>query len=258
MENKKNYGYFGPEEGRSGMIYMKKGQVIAGHTVGILLLDVWYPLLPGNVVNASTYNFPVLYKLVKGSSIERLLGYDVTLRDEIINAGRELVEQGARVITGACGYFAHFQGDLAEDLDVPVYLSSLLQFPLIVSGLKKKQKVGILCANKSVLTTEMLKKAGIHDLNRCAVEGLEKGKEFSKLLEGKGYWDNDGMRQEVLAAAQKLIENNDIGAILLECSDLPPYAADVQRAFNLPVFDFITMINWMHQAVAQKPYYGFI
>jgi len=255
---KKNYGYWGTEEGRSGLIHMKKGQVIAGHTVGILLLDVWYPLLPGNVVNAYTYNFPVLYKMVKGSSVERLLGCDITLRDEILNAGRELVEQGARVVTGACGYFAHFQADLAEDLDVPVYLSSLLQFPMILRGLRRKQKIGILCANKSVLTAEMLQKVGINDLDRCAIMGLEKGKEFSKLLEGKGYWDNDGMRQEVLDGAKKLIENNEIGAILLECSDLPPYAADVQRAFNLPVFDYITMINWMHQAVSQRPYYGFI
>jgi len=52
--------------------------------------------------------------------------------------------------------------------------------------------------------------------------------------------------------------NPDIGAILLECSDMPPYSADVQRAVNLPVFDFITMINWVHHSVAQRPYYGYL
>ena len=50
----------------------------------------------------------------------------------------------------------------------------------------------------------------------------------------------------------------DIGAILLECSDMPPYAADVQRAVNLPVFDFVTLINWVHSSVARRPYEGFI
>ncbi|MEL7632233.1 MULTISPECIES: hypothetical protein [Sporomusa] len=38
----------------------------------------------------------------------------------------------------------------------------------------------------------------------------------------------------------------------------PPYAAAIQAAVNLPVFDFITLINFVHQAVAQKPYYGFM
>ena len=57
----------------------------------------------------------------------------------------------------------------------------------------------------------------------------------------------------------KMVEGNpDLGAMLLECSDLPPYSSDVQRAVNLPVYDFITMIRWVHSAVAQEPYCGFV
>ncbi|MDQ7860098.1 hypothetical protein RCO48_00760 [Peribacillus frigoritolerans] len=67
------------------------------------------------------------------------------------------------------------------------------------------------------------------------------------------------VRKEVIEAAVKMVnENPDIGAILLECSDLPPYAADIQRAVKLPVFDFITLIKWAHFATSQKPYNGFI
>ena len=50
----------------------------------------------------------------------------------------------------------------------------------------------------------------------------------------------------------------EIGAILLECSDLPPYAYDIPKATGLPVYDFITLINWVHSAVAQEPYYGYL
>ena len=72
-------------------------------------------------------------------------------------------------------------------------------------------------------------------------------------------FDNTVARREVVEAAVSLIEENDnIGAILLECSDMPPYAADVQAATQLPVFDFITLIKWLHSAVAQKPYCGWM
>lgn len=255
--SKEKYLLINNEDDKRGILSIRKGQVMAGFTIGILMLDVWYPLLPGNVVNASTYNFPVLYHLVQGSSVDRLLGHDLTLRDEVLKAGRALQQQGVRAVTGACGYFAHFQTDLADDLDVPVYVSSLLQLPLILAGLRRNQKVGILCANKSLLTEEMLEKTGMHQPGRCAIAGLENGTEFSKLLGGKGCWDNDAMRLEVVTTAKNLVDHDQqIGAILLECSDLPPYAADIQKAVNLPVFDYISMINWIHQGVVQKPYYG--
>ena len=61
----------------------------------------------------------------------------------------------------------------------------------------------------------------------------------------------------VVEAAMALVtEHDDVGAILLECSDIPPYAYRVQQATGLPVFDFITLINWAHDAVTQTPYYG--
>lgn len=67
------------------------------------------------------------------------------------------------------------------------------------------------------------------------------------------------VRGEMVAAAKEMVaENPDIGAILLECSDMPPYAAAVQEAVNLPVYDFTTMIRWVESAVCRKPFYGYI
>ncbi|MDF9445418.1 aspartate/glutamate racemase family protein, partial [Limosilactobacillus mucosae] len=62
----------------------------------------------------------------------------------------------------------------------------------------------------------------------------------------------------LMQKAQAVVANHpEVGAILLECSDLPPYAAAIQAAAKRPVFDFITLINWLHQSVCQKPYSGF-
>jgi Asp/Glu/hydantoin racemase len=254
------YGYIGNSEDSDKIFHIPKGQVIAGYTVGILLLDVWYPLLPGNVVNACTYGYPVRHKLVPGATQTRLLHFDPTLVDDLIKAGKELEMEGVRAIVGACGYFAYFQPQLAEALDVPVYLSSLIQVPWIRTGLKSGQKIGVLCADKKSLTSEVLKNAGVTDPEICVISGLGDKPGFSAILQSdRGSFDNELVRNEVVKAAVDLVSDNpDIGAILLECSDMPPYSADVQAAVKLPVYDFITMINWVHQSVAQKPYHGFL
>lgn len=257
--NSNTYGYIGCEADKDQEFSIRKGQVIAGYPIGILLLDVWYPLLPGNVVNASTYKYPVRHKLVPGATQVRMHSGDPTLLDDLIKAGKELELEGVRAIVGACGYFGHFQPELAAALDVPVFLSSMLQIPWIKAGLKPQQKIGVLCADAPSLTPGILKKCGVADPSVCVIAGLGDEPEFSAILKSdRGCFNNKLLRQEVIAAAVKLVRDNpDIGAILLECSDMPPYAADVQRAVRLPVFDFITMINWVHNAVAQQPYYGF-
>lgn len=78
-------------------------------------------------------------------------------------------------------------------------------------------------------------------------------------MEDRGSFDNAGTRREVVAAAVKLVEDNpDIGAILLECSDMPPYASAIQAATRRPVYDFISLIKWLNQAAMQRPYSGWI
>ena len=91
-------------------------------------------LPPGCVNNASTFNFPVLYKVVEGySSTQRGEGgefYPPCLLDMMIGAAKELETQGVRAITGGCGFFSHFQKGVAAAVNVPVFLSSLRQIPI--------------------------------------------------------------------------------------------------------------------------------
>lgn len=257
----KYYGYLGKGDDRGLSVSIKKGQVLAGYTIGILLLDTWYPLVPGNVQNVCTFDYPVRHKLVPGATQIRMHKGDPTLFDDLVKASRELIDRdGVRAIVGACGYFGNFQPQLAAALEVPVFLSSLIQIPWIKTGLKPNQKVGVLCADEPSLTPEILKKVGVEDPSICVVKGIGDEPEFSAILNSdRGRFNADGVRNEVINATVKLVEDNpDIGAILLECSDMPPYSAEVQRAVNLPVYDFITMINWVHQSVAQRHYYGYL
>jgi hypothetical protein len=256
----RHYGYCEP--GFDDVeVRMPKGQNIAGYSVGIMFLDdVWYPFMPGNVVNAWTYDFPVRLKAVPNLNTPRLHSGDPAIVDELITVARHLVEkEGCRAISSACGFFGHFHAQVADAVDVPVALSSLVQVPWIKATLKRHQKIGCLSANASAMTESLMRSCRIEDMDLLVVRDLRHDPEFSAIMEDRGSFDNAGVRREAVKAAVELVENNrEIGAILLECSDLPPYASDIQRAVGLPVFDFITMIRWLHNAAMQRPYRGFI
>ena len=237
----------------------KPGQAWYGESIGILILDASYPCVPGNVGNASTFSFPVRYEKVQGASIDRLLNkQDPELATPFIQAARNLRDHGVKAITGACGFMAFFQQEVAASIDIPVFLSSLLQIPFVhqITG----KKVGIITANASCLTEKHFENAGILKDCPIAITGMESQPEFkSAILEEKGTLDTVKIENEVIGVAQQLAKDNpDIGSILLECSDLPPYAAAVQGAVNLPVFDFITMINYIHSSLVRMPFKGFM
>jgi len=232
-----------------------------GESIGILILDASYPCVPGNVGNASTYDFPVRYREVRGASINRLLNErDPSLLQPFIDAAKELEAEGVKAITGACGFMALFQRQVAESVSVPVFLSSLLQVPFIHRTLTSGQKVGVITANAGALTKEHFMSTGIGDDIELAIGGMEDQEEFrTSILEEKGTLDSDKIEHEVVGVAERLVADNpEVGAILLECSDLPPYAAAIQNAVGLPVFDFITMIRYVHSSVVRTPFRGFM
>lgn len=258
-EEQRRYGYWDNVSEDADMLYGHYGRSYAGYGLGIIALEVDYPLVPGNVVNATTYDFPVRIKVVKGTTTERIFRNDRSLLDAFIKAAKELEEEGCRAIGGACGYFANFQKELSESVDIPVFSSALLQAPWIKMGLKKDQKIGVICAKGDSVTPEMLKSVGIEDTSYLVFGGLEDTEQFGTAVHKKSIdWINSIVREEVVGVAQKLAAENNLGAILLECSDLPPYAADIQRAVKLPVFDYISMYKWVQHAIMQKPYNGFI
>ncbi len=256
----RQFGYLTP--GNAGVVInMQNHQQLSGYSVGIIYIEnVWYPMVPGNVVNAYTYDFPVRMKAVPNLNFDRLVSGDPKLAEEIIQVGKHMIEkEGIRALCSACGFFGMFHKAVAEALDVPVALSSLVQIPMIKNIIKPSQKIGILTADASSLSKQLFKNCFIDDSNFLVIKDLRHAHGFSVIPENKGQFDNKEVEKEVVGAALELLEEDgDVGAILLECSDMPPYAAAVQAATQLPVFDFITLINWLHKATTQRPYSGWI
>ncbi|NQN54326.1 hypothetical protein HPA15_07410 [Streptococcus suis] len=130
-------------------MYHVQDASVAGFSIGIITIDFNYVKLPGNVANATTFSFPVVYEDIV-LEIEDLFNGEEKLLDMVIEAAKKLEKKGVRA------------------------------------------------------------------------------------------------------------KHPEIAAILLECSDLPPYAAALHRETGLPVFDFTTLINWVHSAVVRKKFYGYM
>lgn len=238
---------------------VRPGAESYGHDIGILMLDCRTPFIPGDVGNATSYRYPVLYRTVPGLTLHRVIEEgDLQFIDPIVKVARELEAHGVRAITSDCGYMMWFQEAVAQAVSVPVMLSSLLQLPFIASLLNPQQSVGILCANRRRLPPELLARAYPQPTRAVHIMGLEDQPNFrGPILDETPLLDAAAIEAEVVGAARTLVDQHpDIGALLLECSNLPPYAAAIERATGRPVFDFITMIDYVRAACRRRPFEG--
>lgn len=230
-----------------------------GQAIGILQLDCSLPFIPGDVDNASTYGYPVLYKVVPGLSTAACLRGAPELATAAVSGAIELEKQGVRAITSDCGFMLQFQDAVRQAVSIPVCMSSLLQLPLIASGLAPTRPIAVITANSTNLTAEFMARSGVAVRNPIIIRGLQEMAEFkTAVLDEKGSIDAALIEEEVVGVSRQIKEERpDLGAIVLECSMLPPYARAAQDAVGLPVFDFITMINFLYSATHQKRYKGF-
>jgi Asp/Glu/hydantoin racemase len=230
------------------------GKAIYGAPLGILMLEARFPRIQGDMGNATTWPFPVLYRVVKGASPERVvLGGATGLLDHFIEAARDLVAQGAEALTTNCGFLSIYQRELAAAVGVPVATSSLMQVPWVQSLLPPGKRVGVLTVSQSTLTPKHLEAAGVPLDTPLA--GTEHGREFFRVLikAEKTDMDIDAAEADIIAAGRALIANrNDIGAIVLECTNMPPYASALRAALGLPIYDIYSMITWFHAGLRPR------
>lgn len=224
--------------------------------IGILMMDARIKRIPGDVGNPATFPFPVLCRKVHGATLKRLINdRDPSLIEPFIKAGWELVKEGIKALTSTCGFMILFQQELAREFPIPVFASSLLQLPFIERTLRPHDRIGVLTADAGNLTVEHLQRAG-GDINRITIFGLENKPNFQEAIFAEsGHIDPAKVQAEVVQQTERMLAaDNRIRSILLECSNLPPYAAAVQKAVGLPVYDFTTMINHVYMALTRSTF----
>lgn len=231
------------------------GKAIYGAALGILMLEARFPRIPGDMGNAQTWPFPVLYKVVKDASPARVVRERAEgLLDAFLAGARELVEMGADGITTNCGFLSLFQDEIARHVGVPVATSSLMQAPMIARVLPAGRHVGILTISAGTLTAEHLAAAGVGA--DTPVGGTDDGREFTRAILGnEETLDVAAAERDIIEAGEALVRRHpQVGAVLLECTNMAPYASALRAHLQLPVYDIVSFITWFHAGLKPREF----
>lgn len=240
----------------AGSVIARGGKAIYGAPLGILMLEARFPRIPGDMGNAATWPFPVLYRVVRRATPERVVLHGAAgLLDDFLAAAAELVADGAEAITTNCGFLSLFQRELAAHVRVPVATSALLQVPWVQSLLPPGQRVGVITVSAGSLTPRHLAAAGV-PLDTPIV-GTEGGREFFRVLIRGEKQDMDvGLAAvDILDAGRRLVAGHpEVGAIVLECTNMPPYAHALREVLGLPVYDIYSLVAWLQNGVRPRDF----
>ncbi|MEM9731878.1 MAG: aspartate/glutamate racemase family protein [Pseudomonadota bacterium] len=221
--------------------------------LGLLMLETRFPRIPGDIGRGASFPFPILKKVVKGASPDQVVRKNAEgLLNPFIDAAQELESEGAAGITTSCGFLTLFQKELGAALSVPVATSSLLQVPMLQALLPPQKQVGILTISKSSLTARHLAAAGISP--DTPIGSTEDGQEFTKaILNDEPKLDVALARQDNVEAAKALTHHNpQIAALVLECTNMAPYAADIAAATGTPVYTIIDFLIWFQRGLQPR------
>lgn len=215
-----------------------------GQEIGILMLDTVFPRLRGDIGNAATFPFPVRYKVVSGAFPARVVPeQDDTLLPHLIVGARELAAAGVKAITTSCGFLAAYQKEMAACVNIPVFTSSLLQIPLLETMLAPGRNIAIVAANGQTLSERGLVEAFSAGRAPHSIVGLETAEEFySVFVRQRTTLNLPKLTQELTQAAEQIKRQAPrAGAIILECTNLPPFRHIFQQITGLPVFDIVSL-----------------
>lgn len=226
-----------------------------GRPIGIMMLRTSFPRPPGDIGNPATWPFPVLYETVEPATVQRVVNREPALElllEPFISAGNQLVESGAGALTTSCGFLVLLQRELGRRLSVPVMTSSLQQVPFVQASLPSRQRVGVISVHAENLTPAHLLAAGAPA--DTPVVGTEGGRELTRvIMNDLDELDYQAARQDVLDAGEALLAKAPaIGAIVLECTNMAPYARDLQAHLDRPVYDIVSLICWLQSGLMPR------
>lgn len=233
---------------------VKRGKPFYGVDLGLLLLDGTIPRARGDIGNARTYSFPVLFDVAAGAT-----GADMHFppRPEVLDAlaqsARRLARSGVKAIMTSCGLMANYQSQLVNAVQIPLASSSLLQIPLILRLVAPRRKIGLLTIDPEALSPAHFESAGISaaEVERLAVLGVPRTSHlFAAITRGSDELDVQRAGDEIVALGQELVTKNpDLAGFVLECTNLSVYAARLRVELGLPVWDAVGLANWLQGAV---------
>ncbi len=214
-------------------------------SLGIVLLDTRFPRPPGDAGNPASWRVPTVLKVVKGAWPQKIVQSAAGLRaagvlDDFVDAVRQLAGAGVSAVTTSCGFLVLLQRELQAACKVPVVSSSLLQLPAL---LREEARVGVLTISAQRLGDEHLLAAGVpaERLADVEVEGVDPDSEFAcAILGNRADMDLARAGSDVVAAALALqARAPGLRTLVLECTNMPPYADRIREATGWRVLSLL-------------------
>jgi len=219
--------------------------------IGIVLLDTRFPRLPGDIGNPATFPFPVIYEKVKRAVPSRVINdRDPSLLLPFIKAAKTLERKGARAITTSCGFLALWQKEMAAAVNVPLFTSSLVQIPWAYELMGRRGRIGVLTADRDSMTGDHLEGVGAEGIP-AVIHGMKPESDFHRIYVGNhSDLDLSRVEREVAMEVSTLLAwHPDISALVLECTNMAVFRRSVREAVNIPVFDILTLIHYIHSSL---------
>lgn len=209
--------------------------------LGILMLDTRFPRIVGDVGNAASYDYPVIFRKMEGiGSADAVAAHPDRPRVlAALKANAEaLAAEGAVGLGTSCGFLALYQDDLAAVSPVPVATSALLHIKRLGG-----KKVGVITASAKNLTPAHF--AAVGAPTDTPVVGLPEDSSFAGTFLRNGLTlDREQVEREVVAAGRDLVARYpEVDTVVLECTNLPPYKPALERALGLPVHDVLDLLK---------------
>lgn len=231
----------------------RRQRPVHGTMIGVMVLDTRFHRLPGDIANAETWRFPVQFRVVHGVRPQDVTeGNPSGVLARFYEAIDDLVALGVDGITTSCGFLAAVHPELRRHSPVPIATSSLMQIPLAMSLLPEGRTVGVVVSDKAALREAHFRNVGA-PLDLPLGELAPDGPIRSHMRADAPLADPVAQEREVLAVVERMLaETPSIGAIVSECANLPPFSAAIRRSFGLPVYDIVSLVEWMHAGLSPR------
>lgn len=250
-------------------IIARHGHSCYGMGLGIIILDEVYPGFPGDVRNASAYDFPIQYEIAEGVDIDKLVREEnkQPYLQPVVRAAQKLERMGCRAIAAECGYFSLFQKEIASEVKVPVFMSSLLQIALAQQLIGAERVVGVLVAESDFLTEAHLSSVNVTPGTNYVVAGA---KDNGQCPEFDNLWtadlradlptaNFDKAEADLLRVATNFADTHpNMGALVLECTGFQPFARTIQRHLDIPIFSWSTLLDYAYSVAVHRDFYGHV
>ncbi|KAF2164938.1 hypothetical protein M409DRAFT_24839 [Zasmidium cellare ATCC 36951] len=228
--------------------------------LGFIEVECFFTRPPGDPWNEQTWPFHLLRERATGSTADQLVTnghYDQAFLDRFVAAGLRLAERGCVGIITSCGFLAMAQPQLAERLPIPIATSALIQVPSLLALLPPRKSIGILTFDGEKLGPTHLEQLGIPSSlhGRIHIAGARACGHLQRLVKEDAPYDRQSIQTELNEAALAMQKKDPgLGAIVLECTQMPPFAEGIQQVVgsNVAVYDVYSMAMWFYSGLAKR------